>query len=224
MSSSPPRSSRSWTLEPAGPSQRHSARYEMWLCAAAGALLVIALLHLTPGLRLVTPGAGRCCYSSRLLCAGRCRGPPRLRVRLGHAAVRRGRQRCRAGRAPVPSGLGAGGGRVAGGHHGAGCSCAGRGMAVGALLAGQSRRRLTLWLVAMCQSPIAGAVAISGTELPAAAEPLLLAVSAGALAQAAQISLGAARRTRGRWLLAGPAAVASLTAAAVTAVAVRVGG
>jgi zinc transporter ZupT len=98
------------------------------------------------------------------------------------------------------------------------------GIAVGALLAGQSRQRLALWLAAMCLSPVAGAAAISGTKLPAAAEPLFLALAAGVLAQAALISLTAARGTSASRILAGRPAAALLAAVAVTAVAVRVGG
>ncbi len=79
----------------------------------------------------------------------------------------------------------------------------------------------------MCLSPVAGAAAIGGMTLPAAAEPLCLALAAGVLAQAARLSQGAARRMPRR-LLAGRAAAAMpaalLAAAVLTAVAVRVVG
>ena len=76
----------------------------------------------------------------------------------------------------------------------------------------------------MCLSPVAGAAAIGGMTLPAAAEPLCLALAAGVLAQAARLSLGATQRTPARRLLAGRAAAALLAAAVLTAVAVRVAG
>ncbi len=98
------------------------------------------------------------------------------------------------------------------------------GVAVGALLAGQSRRRVGGWLAALCLSPAAGAAAISAYRLPSAARPVLLALAAGVLAQAARISLRAASRTPAGRRLAPGAAAALLAAAAVTAVAVRVAG
>ncbi len=76
----------------------------------------------------------------------------------------------------------------------------------------------------MCLSPVAEAAAIGGMTLPAAAEPLFLALAAGVLAQAARLSPGAARRMPARRLLAGRAAAALLAAAVLTAVAVRVAG
>jgi hypothetical protein len=59
------------------------------------------------------------------------------------------------------------------------------GLAAGALLGSQPRRRATTWLTAMCLSPVAGAVVTSARPLPAAAGPVLLALAAGVLAQAA---------------------------------------
>jgi len=98
------------------------------------------------------------------------------------------------------------------------------GVAVGSLLAGQSRRRVGGWLAALCLSPVAGAAAISAYRLPSAAGPVLLALAAGVLAQAARISLRAASRTPAGRRLAPGAAAALLAAAAVTAVAVRAAG
>ena len=95
------------------------------------------------------------------------------------------------------------------------------GVAVGALLAGQSRRRVGGWLAALCLSPAAGAAAISAYRLPSAAGPVLLALAAGVLAQAARISLRAASRTPAGRRLAPGAATALLAAAALTAMAVR---
>lgn len=67
------------------------------------------------------------------------------------------------------------------------------GLAVGALLGCQSRRRVAGWLAVMCLSPAAGAVTASALPMLAAAGPVLLAVAAGVLGQAARISLSAAR-------------------------------
>ncbi len=47
----------------------------------------------------------------------------------------------------------------------------------------------------MCLSPVAGAAAISARQLSAPAGPVLLALAAGVLGQAARISLDAAFRT-----------------------------
>ncbi len=69
------------------------------------------------------------------------------------------------------------------------------GLAVGALLGGQSRRRVAGWLAVMCLSPVAGAVTASALPMPAAVGPVLLAVAAGVLGHAARISLSAARHS-----------------------------
>jgi hypothetical protein len=98
------------------------------------------------------------------------------------------------------------------------------GPAVEVLVSSSSRRRVAGWLAAMCLSPAAGAAATSAYQLPAAAEPLLLALAAGVLAQAARVSLDAAfRAPSGRRLV--PRAAGALTAAAaITALAVCVAG
>ena len=59
----------------------------------------------------------------------------------------------------------------------------GEGLATGALLGGQPRRRVTGWLALMRLSPVIGAAAADAFPVPAAAEPVLLAVAAGVLAQ-----------------------------------------
>ncbi len=110
------------------------------------------------------------------------------------------------------------------GRHGAWLGAASGALLVIALLAGQSRRRVGGWLAALCLSLAAGAAAISAYRLPSAAGPVLLALAAGVLAQAARISLRAASRTPAGRRLAPGAAAALLAAAAVTAVAVRVAG
>jgi ZIP family zinc transporter len=100
----------------------------------------------------------------------------------------------------------------------------GEGMATGALLGTQPRRRVAGWLAVMSIGPLTGAAA--GTfPVPAAAEPVLLAVAAGVLAQAARVSLRAAFRglRPARLLLSRPAA-ATTTAAILTALAVHAAG
>jgi zinc transporter ZupT len=98
----------------------------------------------------------------------------------------------------------------------------GEGLATGTLLGGQSRRRVAGWLALMCISPVIGAAAAGAFPLPAAAEPVLLAVAAGVLAQAARVSLRAAFRglRPTRLLLSRPAAT-TMMAALVTVLAVH---
>jgi zinc transporter ZupT len=97
----------------------------------------------------------------------------------------------------------------------------GEGLATGALLGGQPARRVAGWLALMCLSPVIGAAASDAFPVPAASEPVLLAVAAGVLAQAARVSLRAAFRglhpTR---LLLSRSAAATTTAAIVTGLAV----
>ena len=104
-----------------------------------------------------------------------------------------------------------------------GCACREhRERATGALLGGQPRRRVAGWLALMCLSPLIGAAAAGAFPVPAAAEPLLLAVAAGVLAQAARVSLRAAfRGLRAARLLFSPAAATTTMAAIVTVLAVH---
>jgi zinc transporter ZupT len=98
----------------------------------------------------------------------------------------------------------------------------GEGLATGALLGEQPRRRVAGWLALMCLSPVVGAAAADAFPVPMAAEPVLLTVAAGVLVQAARVSLRAAFRglRPARFLLSGPAA-ASTMAAIVTVIAVN---
>jgi zinc transporter ZupT len=92
----------------------------------------------------------------------------------------------------------------------------GEGVATGALLGEQPRRRVAGWLALMCLSPVIGAAAADAVPIPVAAEPVLLAVTAGVLAQAARVSLRAAFRglQPTRLLLSGPAAASTMAAIA----------
>jgi hypothetical protein len=97
-------------------------------------------------------------------------------------------------------------------------------MAVGALLR-ERRRLLAVGLGLMCAGPVLGALAVSAIPELAVAEPFLLALAAGVLAQAARISLRAAfpRRQVG-WRPSAAPVLALVLAASVTAVAVRLIG
>jgi hypothetical protein len=100
----------------------------------------------------------------------------------------------------------------------------GEGLATGTLLGGQPRR-VAPWLAAMCVSPLVGAAAAGALPLPAAAEPVLLALAAGVIAQAARVSLRAAfHGIRSSPLLLAHTAAVIATAAVVTALAAHAVG
>jgi zinc transporter ZupT len=98
------------------------------------------------------------------------------------------------------------------------------GLATGALLGAQPRRAAR-WLAAMSLSPLAGAAVTRAFAVPAAAEPVLLALAAGILAQAARISLRAAfHGLRTSPLPLTHTAAVTTTAAIITALAVNTAG
>lgn len=197
-------------------------RQEVWFGAAAGALLVIAGLHLLPDAwreardaRLwpwTVPAAAVVAYALAWLVARygcMCAEDEEAASGTGTAgalAVHRfleGSVLALAGSVTVVAALAV--------------HAFGEGLAVGALLT--RTRRLAVWLTAMCAGPVAGALA-AGAH-PRAAGPLLVAAAAGILAQAARLSLRAAfGHTRPR---AAPAAAAA-TAALITALAVYASG
>jgi ZIP family zinc transporter len=91
------------------------------------------------------------------------------------------------------------------------------GIGAGTLLDSGSRRRRAAWLTLMCAAPVAGSALARILAVPGSARPVLLAVAAGVLAQAARVSLRAARpRTS--------SVVAALIAAAVTMIVVHAAG
>jgi ZIP family zinc transporter len=216
--------------------RRGPGRHEVWLGAAGGALLVIAGLHLLPdawsaarAARIWAPTVPAAALASFVL-AG-------LVARKGCACGSGGHHADGAGAAAALA--------VHRFLEGSALALAASvivaaalavhaladGLAVGALLDCQPRRRVAGWLAVMCLSPAAGAVAASAYPVPAAAGPVLLALAAGVLGQAARMSLSAATGQapagRGRaplWRLAPGTAAAVLAAAAITAVAVRVVG
>ena len=169
---------------------------EIWCAAAAGALLVIAGLHLLPD---AWGGA----YAVRLW-------PPLVPIAAMGAFTATG-VAARTGCGCRPHTEQAGGAAAAAAlalHRfleGSAVALAAsatlavalavhafaEGMAVGALLGAQPRR-VAGWLAAMSVSPILGAVAAGAFPVPQATGPLLLALAAGVIAQAACVSLRAA--------------------------------
>jgi len=215
------------TLAGAWLARRGVARQELCFGAAAGALLVIAGLHLLPD---AWSGAGRTGLPQWTI--------PVIAVMsfaLVGLVVRRGCS-CQAQKETA-----AGGGTAAAlaGHRlleGASLALAGsvavavalvvhalaEGLAAGTLLTSVSRRTAALWLTAMCVSPVAGAAMAAVWPFPERAEPAALAIAAGVLAQAAWISLAAAfRHVRLARLAVSAPAAATIMAAVVTAAAVH---
>src|SRR5580704_2100081 len=205
--------------------RRHAARRELCFGAAAGALLVIAGLHLLPD-----------AWS-----AARQTAIPALAVPVAAIAafavtgfaIRRGCA-CRAER-EAAGGAGTAGALAA--HRlleGVAVVLAGsvtvalavhalaEGLAAGTLLASAPRRQRVRWLAIMCASPAAGATLAVAWPFPATVQPVLLAVAAGVLGQAARVSLSAAfQRARPVQLAMASPAAAALVAAASTALAVH---
>lgn len=208
---------------------RHRLRHrQMWFAAAAGALLIVAGLHLLPDAWAVGRAAGiwpplvPVAAAAGFAVAG-------LATRAGCGCREHQEQ---ASGAATASAL-----AVHRFLEGAAVALAGpavvalalathafgEGLAAGALLGGQPRRRVAGWLALMCLSPVIGAAVTDSFPFPAAAEPVLLAVAAGVLAQAARVSLRAAFHglRPAHLLLSRPAATTTM-AAIVTALAVHV--
>jgi ZIP family zinc transporter len=206
--------------------RRGRGNREIWFAAAAGALLIIAGLHLLPdawsaarGARIwpgLVPATAVAAFTaaslaSRLGCA--CQEHEQQASGVGAAAALalhrflEGSAIALAGSVAVVVALAA--------------HAFGEGLAAGALL----RRRVAGGLAVMCVSPVLGAAAASAFAVPEAAEPVLLAVAAGILAQATWTSLRAAFRglRPARLLLSRPAA-ATTTAAILTTLAVHAAG
>jgi ZIP family zinc transporter len=210
--------------------RRHAARRELCFGAAAGALLVIAGVHLLPD-----------AWSAARQAALPVWTVPAAAITAFAAAgilIRRGCA-CQGGRESAGGAAAAGALAVHRVLEGAALALAGsvavtvalavhalaEGLAAGALLISASGRRRALWLTAMCASPVIGASLTAAWPVPAGAQPVLLAVAAGVLAQAARVSLAAAfqRVQVARLALFSPAA-AMLMAAAITTLAVRAAG
>jgi zinc transporter ZupT len=199
---------------------------EAWLGAAAGALLVIAGLHLLPD----AWSAAR---------AARIWPPAVLGVAMGSFAVSglAARRGCSCGKGSTD--IDGRGTVIALAVHrfleGSALAVTGsvivaaalashalaEGVAAGTLLGRESRRRAGVWLAAMCISPAAGAATASAWLVPVTATPLLLAAAVGVLAQAARMSLRVVHGTSGGSRMAPRTAAALLATAAVTLIATR---
>jgi hypothetical protein len=206
--------------------RRDAARREVWLGAATGALLVIVTMHLLPD---AWSAARQAAMPVWLVAAVAI-----VAFTLAGAVVRRGCA-CQADREAAG---GTGTAAALAGHRlleGAALALSGsvtvavalavhalaEGLAVGTLL-GPAPRRRALWLTAMCASPVAGSALAGFWQFPPAAQPVLLAIAAGVLGQAARISLTAAfRRSTPAGLAVASPAAATLLAAAGTALAVH---
>jgi ZIP family zinc transporter len=206
--------------------RRRPGQRRIWFAAAAGALLIIAGAHLLPDAWAAARGAGvwpplvpataiAVFAAAGLATRAGCGCQEHRQQASGAAAAAalaihrflEGAAIALAGSAAVALAMAA--------------HAFGEGLAAGALLGGQSRRRVAGWLALMCLSPVIGAAAADAFGVPEAAEPLLLALAAGVLAQAAWVSLRAAFRGMrpARLLLSRPAAATTM-AAVVTVLAV----
>jgi len=210
--------------------RRRPGQRRMWFAAAAGALFIVAGLHLLPdawtaaraaGIRpLLVPVAAAAGFAvAGLATRAGCGCREHQEQASGAAAAAalavhrflEGAAVVLAGSAAVALALAA--------------HALGEGLATGALLGGQPRRRVAGWLALMCLSPVIGAAATEAFPVPAAAEPVLLALATGVLAQAARVSLRAAFRglRPARLLFSRPAATTTM-AAIITALAVHAAG
>jgi zinc transporter ZupT len=205
---------------------RRNARRDLCFGAAAGALLVIALVHLLPdawsaagqaGLTWLVPIVAVASFAGTGLVVRRgcaCQAESEAAGGAGTAgalAVHRlleGVVLAIGGSAVVAVALFV--------HAFA------EGLAAGTLLRSVSRRRAALLLAAMCLSPVAGAAVAELGSFPPQAEPILLALAAGILGQAARVSFAAAfRDVRLPRLVTSSPAAATLAAVIVTTLAVR---
>jgi ZIP family zinc transporter len=207
--------------------RRRPGQRQIWFAAAAGALLIIAGLHLLPdawaGARaarmwppLMPITAAAAFTAAGLAARAGCGCREHKEQAIGSAAAAalathrflEGAAIALAGSATVALALAA--------------HAFGEGLATGALLGSQPRRRVAAWLALMCLSPVVGAGAADAFAVPVAAEPVLLAVAAGVLVQAAWMSVRTAFSgpLHSRLLLLRPAATTTM-AAVVTVLAVR---
>jgi ZIP family zinc transporter len=208
---------------------RRPGHQQIWFAAAAGALLIIAGLHLLPdawagasAARIwppLVPIAAIGAFTAAGLAARAgcgCRKHAEHASGAGAAAALtihrflEGSAVALAGSAAVALALAV--------------HAFGEGLATGALLGAQPRR-VAGWLAAMSVSPLIGALVAGAFPIPAAAEPVLLALAAGIIAQAAWVSLRAAfHGLRTSRLLFSHTAATTTMAAIITALAVHTAG
>ena len=208
--------------------RRRSEQRDVWFGAAAGALLVIAVFHLLPDAWSAASDTGiqpwivpvvavvsfaLAALISRVGCA--CQADEQQASGVGMAAALTAHRFLEGAALALTGSITV---AVAVAAH-----AVGEGLAVGALL-GTRPRRMALWLAAMCVGPALGA-GLTGLFPPLnTAEPVLLAVAVGILAQASRVSLRAAfHRRPDRWLAPRPV-TATAVAAVVTALAVHITG
>jgi len=218
------------TLAGAWLARRQAARRELCFGAAAGALLVIAGLHLLPD---AWAGARQAGIPAWIIPAAALAS-----FALAGLAVRRGCT-CQSDQETAGGGGAAGALAVHRLLEGAALALTSsvmvavalivhalaEGLAAGTLLGRASRRGRAVWLTAMCVSPIVGAAITEIWPFPARVEPVLLAVAAGVLGQAARVSLAAAfRHVRLARIAVSSPAAAALIAAVVTTLAVHGAG
>ncbi len=183
------------TLAGAWLASRRPGQREIWFAAAAGALLIIAGLHLLPDAwadartARIWPGLVPIATVGAFTAAG-------LAARAGCGCQAHKEQASGAGTAAAlaahrfleGSAIALAGPAVAAALA---VHAFAEGLAIAALLGAQPRR-IALWLAATSVSPLIGAAVTGAFPVPAAAGPVLLALAAGVLAQAARVSLRAA--------------------------------
>jgi zinc transporter ZupT len=210
--------------------RRGPGRQEVWFGAAAGALLVIAGVHLLPDAWSDAREANLPPWLTLVVAAGSAI----LAALIGRFGCTCAADREHAGGTGTAAAL-AGHRFLEGAALALTASIAvtvalavhalGEGLAVGALLHSRGRRHLAVWLTVMCLGPIAGAAITDVYPLPAPTGPLLVAFAAGILAEAARISLRAAfgHRALPQSLMSRPVG-AVVIAAAITTLAVHATG
>lgn len=208
---------------------RRPGQQQIWFGAAAGALLVVAGMHVLPDAWSQTRAAGiwpwavpTAAIGAFLLAGvaarGGCACQRNTRYVGGAGAAALAVHRFLEGSALAVTGSATVVAALA-------VHAMSEGLAAGALLLTQPRRRAAAWLAAMCVGPVAGVLLTKAFPLPTAAGPVLLALAGGVLAQAARVSLRAACHNLrpGRLVFSGPAA-ATTVAAAITVLAVHAAG
>lgn len=207
--------------------RRRDGQQQVWFGAAAGALLVIALLHLLPDAWTRADDAGMPTWLV-----------PAVALVSFSVSILVSRVGC-ACQADEENVAGAGSAAALAVHRfleGAALSLAGvvtaaaiavhalgEGLAVGALLRTRPRR-LVCWIAVMCVGPAIGAVTVEAIPALRFSEPVLLSVAAGVLAQAARISLRAAFPKSPRQSRSVATAAAVFVSASATALAVFAAG
>jgi ZIP family zinc transporter len=218
------------TLAGAWLARRGPGAQAVWFGAAAGALLVIAGVHLLPDAWSDASEAGMWPWLT-LVAAAAAFALAAVVSRYGCA--------CEADEEHV-SGVGAasalaghrfleGAALALGGSVTVAVALAvhalGEGLAVGALLRSRDGRRMAAWLAVMCLGPVVGVLVTAAFPLPDAVGPLLLGFAAGIIAQAARVSLRSAfHHARGMRALVSRPALAVVMAAVVTTLAVHIAG